>query len=295
MTKTVVITGCSSGFGELAAKELAKQGHRVYASMRGVNGKNKDKASALSAFAKEHGVDIRPIEIDVTSTESVNAAAAQINKESGAADVVINNAGQMYLGITECFDDQELTKQLDTNVVGVHRMNRAFLPAMRKSGKGLVINISSVAGRITIPFFGVYHASKWALEGYSQAMRTELASSGVDVVVIEPGPFSTNLFGTTPTPSDKENRGGTYPKVVHETFEGLNNAFAGIFENPDAPTDPMIVVNRMCELVAMKPGSRPFRSVCGENFGVSELNTMTDAYYDGVTGAMGLNDFATLK
>lgn len=293
--KTIVITGCSSGFGEMAARDLALKGNRVYASMRGIGGRNKDKAAAMSAFAKEHGVDLRALEIDVTSTESVNAAAKRVQDESGGADVVINNAGQMYLGITECFSEEELTRQLDTNVVGVHRVNRAFLPAMRKRGSGLVVNISSVAGRIAMPFFGVYHASKWALEGYTQGMRAELASSGVDMVLVEPGPFTTNLFGTTPTPADRDGRGATYPGAVHEAFAGMNDAFASMFASDEVPTDPQIVVDRMVELVEMTPGTRPLRSVCGVDFGVAERNKSRVPFDEGGIDAMGMREFTTLK
>lgn len=295
MSKTIVITGCSSGFGKLAAVKLAQGGNRVYATMRDIGGRNSEKAEELRSISKEQGLDIRPLELDVTSTDSVNAAAHQVDEESGSADVVVNNAGQMYVGITECFDEHELARQLDINVVGVHRMNRAFLPAMRASGTGLVINISSVAGRISIPFFGVYHASKWALEGYCQSLRYELASSGVDVVVIEPGPFSTALFGTSPAPADKDGRTSTYIQNVPQSLADMSEAFGQMFDNDEVPTDPMIVVDRMVELVEMQSGTRPFRSVCGVDFDVSGMNATCEPYYDGVISAMGMEDFATLK
>jgi NAD(P)-dependent dehydrogenase (short-subunit alcohol dehydrogenase family) len=295
MSRTIVITGCSSGFGKLAAERLARGGDRVYATMREISGRNAPKAKEIEAIAKEKGLDIRVIELDVTSTESVNAAAARVSEESGGADVVINNAGQMFVGITECFDEQELTRQLDINVVGVHRMNRAFLPTMRAQSSGLVINISSIAGRIAIPFFGVYHASKWALEGYSHALRYELATSGVDVVLIEPGPFSTELFGTSPAPVDADARTTTYVPVVPETLEQMSGGFGAMFENPEVPTDPMIVVERMVELIEMEPGTRPFRSVCGVDFDVGGMNAACDPYQSGVVEAMGICEFATIK
>ncbi len=295
MSKTIVVTGCSSGFGELVAKDLAKKEHRVYATMRSIDDRNKSKALALRAFAQEHGVDLRVIELDVCSDESADAAAAVVKAESGAADVVINNAGQMYLGITECFSSDELTRQLNTNVVGVHRVSRAFLPGMRAQSSGLIINISSVAGRIALPFFGVYHASKWAIEGYTQAMRYELASSGVDAVVIEPGPFNTNLFGSTPTPSDQEGRSASYPDAVHQSFEGMKGGFDSMLASDEAPTDPQIVVDRMIELVEMTPGARPFRSVCGSDFGVREMNRQCEPFYDGVVGALGMEEFVQIK
>ncbi len=295
MSKTIVVTGCSSGFGELVAKDLAKKEHRVYATMRSIDDRNKSKAQALRTFAQEQGVDLRVIELDVCSDESADAAAEIVKAESGPADVVINNAGQMYLGITECFSSDELTRQLNTNVVGVHRVSRAFLPGMRAQSSGLIINISSVAGRIALPFFGVYHASKWAIEGYTQAMRYELASSGVDAVVIEPGPFNTNLFGSTPTPSDQEGRTASYSDAVHQSFEGMKGGFDSLLSGSEAPTDPQIVVDRMIELVEMTPGTRPFRSVCGSDFGVREMNTQCEPFYDGVVSALGMEEFVQIK
>jgi len=295
MTKTILITGCSSGFGRLAAVRFAQEGNRVYATMRGVDGKNAAVASELLAMAKKESIDLRVLELDVCSTASVDAAAARVLEESGAPDVIINNAGQMFVGVTEAFDADELARQLDINVVGVHRVHRAFLPAMRAQGKGLCIAISSVAGRLTIPFFGIYHASKWGLEGYAQALRTELATSGVDVVVVEPGPFTTALFPTSPKPADKDGRGKTYPAVVHETFEALGKSFDELFQSDDGSTDPMLVVERIVELVAMAPGSRPFRSVVGVNFGVAELNQLCAPQEAAVLAAMQLTEFATLS
>ena len=170
MRNIVVVTGCSSGFGRLVSEQLARKGDRVYATMRGTEAKNAETAHALQALADAESLNLRVMELDVTSTHSVDFAAAQILAESGAPDVVINNAGQMFVGFTEAFNSDELTKQLEINVVGIHRMNRAFLPAMRKRGKGLLINISSIAGRMSAPFFGVYDASKWVVDGYSMAL-----------------------------------------------------------------------------------------------------------------------------
>ena len=185
MPKTVVITGCSSGFGRQLALNLARRGDRVFATMRGTKGKNAVAAEELAEAATREGLDLNVLELDVTSTASVEAAAADILAEAGAPDAVINNAGVMLTGFTEAFTAEEMTNQLDVNVVGIHRMNRAFLPAMRQRGRGLIINLSSIAGRLSAPFFGVYHASKWAVEGYSMALRGELACCGVDVVVVE--------------------------------------------------------------------------------------------------------------
>ena len=201
----------------------------------------------------------------------------------------------MYVGLSEAFTAEELTWQLDVNVVGIHRVCRAFLPSMRKSGAGLIINVSSVAGRMALPFFGVYHASKWAVEGYSLAARGELASSGVDVVVVEPGPFTTELFPQSPRPKDVDDRGGSYPSVAHETFEGMSAAFEELFNDPEVPTDPAAVVDRFVELIDMKPGTRPFRSVVGVDFGVAERNAAVEQHDEQFIQAMQLEDFVRLR
>jgi len=294
MGRTVVVTGCSSGFGRQVSERLARRGDRVYATMRGTEAKNAEIARALRNLAAAEGLDLRIMELDVTSTSSVDLAAAKVLAESGAPDVVINNAGQMFVGFTEAFSPDELTMQLDINIVGIHRMNRAFLPAMRKRGKGLIINLSSIAGRLSAPFFGVYHASKWAVEGYSMALRGELASSGVDVVVVEPGPFTTALFPTSPRPKDTEDRIGTYPAVAHRTFENLGSAFEGMFKDPKTPTDPGLVVDRIIALMEMNAGTRPFRSVVGVDFGVRERNAAAEPFDAAVLEAFGMTSFATL-
>ncbi len=294
MSRTVVITGCSSGFGRDVAQQLARKGDRVYATMRAVDGKNAEIARGLRAVADAEKLDLRVLELDVTWTTSVDAAAATVLAESGAPDVVVNNAGQMFVGFTEAFSAVELAAQLDINVVGIHRVSRAFLPAMRQRGTGLLVNISSIAGRVSIPFFGVYHASKWALEGYSMALRAELACTGVDVVVVEPGPFTTALFPSSPKPVDADGRTVTYPAAAHQTLEGIGAAFEGLFKDPATPTDPQLVVDRIMELADMKPGTRPFRSVVGVDFGVRALNAATEPFDAALIESMGLASFAAI-
>ena len=296
MSRTIVITGCSTGFGYDAALRFARSGARVYATMRGVDGKNSGPAGELRAAASGEGIDIRVLEMDVTSEASVNAAADTVLAESGAPYAVINNAGQMYMGLTEAFTADELAWQLDVNVVGIHRVNRAFLPSMRAAGTGLIINVSSVAGRFGVPLFGVYHASKWAVEGYSLGMRTELASAGVDVVVVEPGPFATELFPRTPQPADEDGRGASYPAALHAATEGMGAAFEEIFEGDEVNTDPSLVVDTFVNLVDMAPGTRPFRSLVGFDFGVvGPMNEAADPLYGQLYEAMGLSEVAVLK
>jgi len=294
MASTIVITGCSSGFGKQLAEHLARRGDRVYATMRGIQGKNAAVAKELGGLAASEGIDLRVLELDVASSASVDAAAATILAESGAPDVLVNNAGVMYIGFTESFTADEMTAQLDVNVVGIHRMDRAFLPAMRQRGRGLVINISSIAGRLSVPFFGIYHASKWAVEGYSMALRGELACTGIDVVVVEPGPFATELFGQSPRPVDADGRIPTYPAVAHQALTQLEAAFEGMFTDPGTPTDPALFVEQVTALIDTPAGQRPFRNVVGVDAGVRDRNAAVEPFDAGVLAAFGMAGFATL-
>ena len=158
--------------------------------MRHPNDKNEKPASELKNFAKEHNLSITVLEMDVTSDESVKAAGNQISK----VDVLINNAGIGYGGPIESFSSSEVMAQLDLNIVGTVKTAKAILPKMRAQKSGLIIQVSSGAGRASFPGFGVYHASKWGIEGLSESMRYELSPLGIDVVIVEPGPFSTNFF-----------------------------------------------------------------------------------------------------
>lgn len=295
MTRTVLITGCSTGFGRIMAEKLAQRGETVYATMRGIDGRNREVADELRALADAEELALHVLELDVASDESVDAACATMIAEAGAPDVVVNNAGQMYVGLAEAFTAAEFARQLDVNLVGVHRVNRAVLPAMRERGSGLIINLSSIAGRIGAPFFAVYHSSKWGLEGYSLGLRVELASSGVDVVIVEPGPFGTDLFPRAPRPEDVDGRAATYPDAVPRAFDTVQAAFDAIFADPDAPTDPEIVVDAMIDLMDQEPGSRPARTVVGVDFGVRQRNEFSAERDAELVAGMGLSEFTTLR
>ena len=147
MRQVIVITGASSGFGELTAHELAKAGHVVYASMRETKGRNAPQVETAKKFAVENKVDLRTIELDVSSQESVDAAIQQIVIENGHLDVVIHNAGHMVFGPAEAFTPEQLAELYDINVLSTQRVNRAALPVLRKQGKGLVIWVGSSSTR----------------------------------------------------------------------------------------------------------------------------------------------------
>lgn len=293
--KSILITGCSTGFGRLAAEVLAGRGDRVWATMREVAGKNARAASELRRQATENGWDLEVLEMDVTSDAAVAAAARAVLAGGDGPDVVLNNAGRMYAGVTEAFTAEEFFNQLNLNVLGIHRVTRAFLPSMRAKGSGLFINVSSIAGRMALPFFGLYHASKWGVEGYSLGMRRELACTGIDVVVVEPGPFTTQLFPEIVGPADEESRAAAYPQASHETFAGMAAAFEGMFNDPAVPTDPDDVVHRFVQLIDMPHGARPFRSVVGVDLGIGERNASDEAHDPPFLEMLGLDGFAALQ
>lgn len=284
MSRCILITGCSSGFGHHAALHFARQGHHVLATMRGVSGKNREIATDLIAQATSENLEISVYEMDVTSTESVDAAVSQMPP----VDVLINNAGTGFGGPVESFTPEQILAQLDVNVVGPVRVARAVLPSMRERGEGLIIQVSSTAGRIAFPGFGVYHASKWGLEGLSEAFRYELAPHGIDVVLVEPGPFSTNFFSNLVDGDDTE-RAAAYPNVADfgAQFEGM---VGQAFEETPALTDPSVVTQIFDDLIQMPAGERPLRTIAGLGFGVEDLNEITENFRKEMLDTMGLAD-----
>ncbi len=278
--KKILITGCSSGFGYDAARYLAEKGHHVYATMRNTGNKNSKPAQELKDMASMKGLKLEVIEMDVTSDASVHGAVKQIPE----VDVLINNAGGGWGGAVEAFSSKQCLDQLDLNIVGPLRVAKAVLPGMRARKSGLIIQVSSIAGRFAFPGFGVYHASKWGLEGLSESMRYELSPHGVDVVLVEPGPFSTNFFGNmVPASSDEVTE--AYQHVT-EFNEGFGNNVMELFEDPEAPTDPMVVVKTFEALINLPPGQRPLRTIAGLDFGAQAINDAIEPLRKGALEAM---------
>jgi NAD(P)-dependent dehydrogenase (short-subunit alcohol dehydrogenase family) len=180
---TVLITGCSTGFGELAALTFADLGHRVFATMR-----TPGKSAAIAART-----DIEQLALDVCDSASVDAAVAEVVARAGGIDVLVNNAGIEMFGAVHLLSDAEVLRQLDTNVVGVVRMARAVVPVMLAGGGGAIVNVGSLAGLVGVPYSGMYAASKHAVEALTEAMHFELSQQGIRVSVIEPGQFATAL------------------------------------------------------------------------------------------------------
>ena len=182
-SKTVLITGCSTGIGRAAAERLAASGHTVYATAR-----------RLDSIADLESHGCRLLELDVTDEESMRAA---VDAAGDSLDVLVNNAGYSQNGALETLDLDDVRRQFETNVFGLLRMCQLVLPGMRRRRSGCIVNIGSMGGRLTFPGGGIYHATKYAVEAISDALRFEVKGFGVDVVLIEPGLIKTNFAETS--------------------------------------------------------------------------------------------------
>src|SRR4051794_20767303 len=256
--KVVLITGSSTGFGREAAEALARKGYTVFASMRSCSGKNAGHKSALEELAKRENLGLFVQELDVTSDESVQSAVDAIVNQSGRIDVVINNAGFGALGVTEGYTMSQWQKLFDVNLFGVVRVNRAVLPVMRRQRNGLLIHVSSVAGRVCAPYFAVYSASKFAIEALADCYRFELKPFGIDSVLVEPGIHKTPILDAFIPPEDERvvaeyTPDANYSSRVKAVFDGAN-------ASPDTP-GAREVVELFVQLIETDNGERPFRSV----------------------------------
>lgn len=229
--KVVVVTGASSGFGKLTVLELARRGHTVIATMRDVEGRNSAVRSELIDAAKADGNPLQVLEMDVASDESVEAAIGHVIAQHGRIDVLVNNAGLMPIGVTEAYTIADVERLFAVNVFGAIRTNRAVLPHMRAAGSGLLVQITSLMGRFVIPFFGVYAASKFALEALAETYRYELGGFGIDSVIVEPGQFPSNLISSSPEPSDA----GSWPLMARSRRSRVRSR-----PMPNSPTIPPI-------------------------------------------------------
>jgi NAD(P)-dependent dehydrogenase (short-subunit alcohol dehydrogenase family) len=198
----ILITGCSSGFGMLSAARLAAAGYTVYASMRDLT-----KKEELLAEVSSRGGEVQTVRLDVNDPTSVADALQFVSSEEGRLDVLVNNAGYGLGGFFEDVSDSEFRAQMETNFFGLLTVTREALPLMRKTasqhGRAKIINISSVQGRAPIPGLGAYATSKWAVEGFSEALYHELAPLGIDVVIVEPGSYRTEIFTTNAHVAEK--------------------------------------------------------------------------------------------
>jgi NAD(P)-dependent dehydrogenase (short-subunit alcohol dehydrogenase family) len=241
----VLVTGASSGFGKLIAETLARKSFQVFATMRNVNGKNAAAARELRELAKRESVALHVLELDVTEDSSVERAVGEAAAQYGRIDVLVNNAGFGVTDLVEAVTMSQAQRQFDVNVFGILRMNRAVVPHMRRHRSGLLLHVSSGAGRVVIPGMGLYCASKFAMEALAEAYRYELASQGIDSVVIEPGAYATPILEKLEQgedPARKEGYGETakIPERITQQIassrsnpQEIADAVLRIIETPD--------------------------------------------------------------
>ncbi len=285
----ILITAANSGFAQLIIADLVKAGHNVVGSVRDPNGRNAAAAEALRA----QGVDI--VEIDVTDDASVSSGVAAASKTLGGIDVLINNAGVGAHGLQENFSAEDFQRLFDINLFGVQRMIRAVLPEMRSRGDGLILNISSLLGRVALPFYGPYNATKWALEALTENYRAELSQLGVDVALIEPGGFPTGFIGNLMQPASRDRDTG-YGPLANAPKESLAGFEGFLAANPQQ--NPQLVADAVLDVIGQAPGTRPFRTEV-DKIGMGEpLKGYNDHHAQltaGLYASLGLEGMLNLK
>jgi NADP-dependent 3-hydroxy acid dehydrogenase YdfG len=285
MSKIILITGASTGFGYDTAATLALAGHTVFASMRDPEAKNKAHATAL----QDKGIEV--VELDVTNTQSVEQAISNVVAKAGRIDVLINNAGIAAAGPTEAFTAEQASALFDVNVIGLHRVTRAVLPTLRRQKEGLIINIGSILGRVTFPFFGLYGASKFAVEALTESLRYEVSQLGIDVALIQPSAYPTNMYASASQPADTA-RVTAYGEVG-EIPGAISEQLVAMFESAEAP-NPHDVANAISNLIDTPKGTRSARTVVGTSFGADTLNDATAPVQAGTVKALGLDHLETV-
>ncbi len=268
MTKTILVTGASRGIGLLTVKELAQAGHTVFAGMRDLSGRNADTAETLADWARDAQLSVIPVDLDVTSDASVHTAVSMIEARA-PLDTLINNAGVMPVGLTEAYTPEDAARCLEVNLLGVMRCTRAVLPSMRGRKSGQLLYLSSTAGRVAIPFFGLYCASKWALEGYAESLSYEIGPLGISTTIVEPGGHATDLVSNPPAPSDV-NCINSYAGLAAGPGNFLQMFTSMFAENQDV-NDAANVAARIAEIVAMTTPP-PMRVTVGDDMGLIRIN-----------------------
>lgn len=289
MSQKILITGGNGEFGRLAVNKLLAAGHSVVATMRDPKGRNKEPADTLIAA----GANV--VDIDVTDEANIENGVVDAIETLGGLDVLINNAGTGAHGLLEGFSGDQMLRLSDVNVVGPHRMMRAVLPYMRDQSAGLILNVSSLLGRISLPFYGPYSATKFALETMTETYRAELSQFGVDVAIIEPGGFSTTFVGNLVRPNDTARLSG-YGAFAYVPAMSLQSFHDKLDANP--LQDPVKVAEAMVMVIATPAGQRDFRTIVdfmgmADTVGVHNAGTLEMT--NGMHTAFGIAHLRTLK
>jgi NAD(P)-dependent dehydrogenase (short-subunit alcohol dehydrogenase family) len=290
MSKTIVITGASSGFGARSARALADAGHTVYAGIRDSADRNAPRVTAAKHYAADNDVDLRTVELDIAAQDSVDAAVEAIISEQGSLDVLIHNAGHMVTGPAEAFTPEQIAEAYDTNVVGTQRLNRAALPHLRAQRRGLVLWVGSSSTRGgTPPYLAPYFAAKAAMDALAVSYAAELARFGIETTIIVPGSFTrgTNHFAHSGHPAD-ERVVAEYEAVYPQLMEQVGKRLA---ELAPADADVADVAAAVVDVVRMPHGTRPFRvHIDPADDGAAVVNAVADRIRIEFLTRIGLED-----
>lgn len=248
--KRILVTGASGAVGRSTCELLLARGHRVAGTMRSRSGKNASIAQDLEAL----GLAI--VEMDVTDEASVESGVATALEVLGGLDVVFNNAGIGSYGVQELFTAEEMHRVFDVNVYGVQRVMRAVLPHLRRQGSGTIVYTSSLIGRISIPFYATYCASKWALEAIAQSYRAELARFGIDSFIVEPGALPTAFLDGMLQPGAHDDAYAPESAALRPSLQGMIGML-----NANPEQRPAMVAAIVADLIATPIGEKPFRVV----------------------------------
>ena len=279
--QVVLITGSSTGFGRLFTETLARKGHTVFATMRDPGGRNAKNASEIRALAEKDSLPIYVLEMDVTDDASVEQAVDNAIAKSARIDVAINNAGYYLSGLEEAVTTEQAQRLMDTNFLGPVRVNRAVLPHMRRQRSGVLIHVSSGAGRVVLPSAGFYCASKFALEALAEAYSYELAGQGIESVIVEPGQYETAIFGATVTAADQA-RTETYG-AVKEIPAKVNGALSSTAGNAQDVADAVL------RIIETPAGEKQLRYVVSpQDYGLNEINALSKRVQTTLLEAFGL-------
>jgi NAD(P)-dependent dehydrogenase (short-subunit alcohol dehydrogenase family) len=290
MSKIIIITGASSGFGALSARALADAGHTVYAGMRDSAGRNAPQVTEAQRYATQNGVDLRTVELDIAFHDSVDAAVETVLSAHGRIDVLVHNAGHMVTGPAEAFTVEQYAQVYDTNVLGTQRLNRAALPHMRAQRDGLVLWVGSTSTRGgTPPYLAPYFAAKAAMDALAVSYAAELARFGIETSIVVPGAFTsgTNHFAHSGSPDDHEVV-AAYDVVYPGLMEQVGARLAELAP-PDA--DVSAVADAIVEIVDMPHGTRPFRRhIDPADDGAEVVNAVADRIRVEFLRRVGLED-----
>ncbi len=266
--KTVIITGCSSGIGQATAARLAKSGDwTVYATAR-----------KTGTLAELESAGCRPLALDVTDEDSMVAAVDIVKNESGTIDALVNNAGYSQSGASETLDVDDVRRQFETNVFGLLRLSQLVLPSMRAKGDGRIVNISSMGGKLVFPGGGAYHATKYAVEAFSDAMRFEVAGFGVKVIIVEPGLITTNFDQTALATMDLDSDEGPYAAFNRKVASQTSDVYRGPMKRLGGPPDAVAKVVEKA-LKARNPRTR-YTVTPSAKMALATRGIMTDRMWD---------------